>query len=272
MPTYALAPTLCHRYVVMKRLGALVVAAILLLVTAPMAAAWGPQGHTVVGAVADARLSPAAHAEVSRLLAGEATPTLAGVANWADQVRPSRPETAPWHYADIAENNCQYVPGINGDNGNNVIEAIRTQTAILGDTTKTDAERAEALKFVVHFVGDIHQPMHDAYSRDRGGNDIPLTYNGRRTNLHSVWDSGLLGTRGLNDTQYTQLIQGLPAPDLGGTDPAGWAQDTCQIAVGVYPSTSTIGAEYTNQYRPVAEGQLRLAGERLARLINATLT
>ncbi|SIL88802.1 Endonuclease [Mycobacteroides abscessus subsp. abscessus] len=256
----------------MKRLGALVVAATLLLVTAPLAAAWGPQGHNIVGAVADAKLSPAARAEVSRLLAGEATPTLAGVAKWADQVRPSRPETAPWHYADIAENNCQYAPAVNGDNGNNVIEAIRTQTAILGDTTKTDAERTEALKFVVHFVGDIHQPMHDAYARDRGGNDIPLTYNGRSTNLHSVWDSGLLNTRGLSDAQYAQVIEGLPAPDLGSADPVDWAQDTCQIAIGVYPSTSTIGTDYTNQYRPVAEAQLRLAGERLARLLNATLS
>ncbi|KRQ27346.1 MULTISPECIES: S1/P1 nuclease [Mycobacteroides] len=256
----------------MKKFGVLVVAAALLLVTAPLASAWGPQGHSIVGAVADAQLTPAARAEVSRLLAGQATPTLAGVANWADQVRPSRPNTAPWHYADIAENNCQYVPAINGDNGNNVIEAIRNQAAILGDTSKTDAERQEALKFVVHFVGDIHQPMHDAYARDRGGNDIPLTYNGRSTNLHSVWDSGLLNTRGLNDTQYTLVVQALPAPDLGSTDPVDWAQDTCHIAVGAYPNTSTIGTDYTNQYRPIAEAQLRLAGDRLARLINETLS
>ncbi|MBA0048889.1 S1/P1 nuclease [Mycobacteroides sp. LB1] len=255
----------------MKRLGALAVAVALLLATAPLAAAWGPQGHNIVGAVADSELTPAVRAEVSRLLAGEANPTLAGVANWADQVRPSRPDTAPWHYADIAENNCQYVPAINGDNGNNVIEAIRNQTAILADRSKPDAERREALKFVVHFVGDIHQPMHDGYARDRGGNDIPLTYNGRSTNLHSLWDSGLLNTRGLNDSQYTQVILGLPAPDLGGADPVDWAQATCQIAVGAYPSTSTIGVDYTNEYRPIAEAQLRLGGDRLARLINGTL-
>ncbi len=247
------------------------VAAVLLLTTAPLASAWGPQGHDIVGAIADAKLTPAARAEVTRLLTGEAKPTLAGVANWADQVRPSRPETAPWHYADIAENNCQYVPAINGDNGNNVIEAIRNQTAILGDTSKSDADRREALKFVVHFVGDIHQPMHDGYARDRGGNDIPLTYNGHSTNLHSLWDSGLLNTRGLSDAQYATVIQGLPEPDLGGTDPVEWAQDTCQIAVGAYPNTSTIGTDYTNKFRPIAEAQLRLAGERLARLINATL-
>ncbi|MUM16050.1 S1/P1 nuclease [Mycobacterium sp. CBMA271] len=252
----------------MKRLGALLIAAALLLVTAPLAAAWGPQGHNIVGAVADTKLTPAAKAEVARLLAGEANPTLAGVANWADQVRPSRPETAPWHYADIGENACHYVPGANGDN---VIEAIRTQTAILEDTSKPDAERRDALKFVVHFVGDIHQPMHAGYARDRGGNDIPLTYNGRSTNLHAVWDSGLLSTRGLSDAQYATVIEGLPAPELGSTDPAEWAQDSCQIAVGVYPNTSTIGADYTNQNRPIAESQLRSAGERLARLINATL-
>ncbi|MBB4855563.1 hypothetical protein HNP40_002970 [Mycobacteroides chelonae] len=245
------------------------VAAALLPLAAPLAAAWGPQGHNIVGAVADAKLTPAARAEVSRLLAGQANPTLAGVSNWADQVRPSRPETAPWHYADIAENNCHYVPA---DNGNNVIEAIRTQSAILGDRSKSDAERQEALKFVVHFVGDIHQPMHDGYARDRGGNDIPLTYNGRSTNLHSVWDSGLLNTRGLNDAQYTQVIQSLPAPELGSTDPVEWAQATCQIAVGAYPNTSTIGTDYTNQYWPIADAQLRLGGERLARLINETLT
>lgn len=252
----------------MKRIvSAALTAAALSLVSVAPASAWGVEGHGIVGSVASARLSPAATAEVAKLLQGESNPTLAGVASWADEYRssPAGAATAPWHFVDIAENGCVYAPAINGVGGANVIEAIRNQTAILADKSKPSDQRRDALKFVVHFVGDIEQPMHTGYARDRGGNSTKVTYNGKATNLHAVWDSGLLdgGTAARVDAQA--------APQLGSTDPVEWAQESCRIAVAAYPSGSVIGDAYTARYRPIAEAQLRLAGERLARLLTDTL-
>lgn len=252
----------------MKRIASvLATATALTFVSIAPASAWGVEGHGIVGDVAAAKLSPTASAEVAKLLQGEPNPTLAGVASWADEYRstPDGAATAPWHFVNIAENDCVYAPEINGSGGANVIETIRNQSAILADKAKPADQRRDALKFLVHFVGDIEQPMHTGYAKDRGGNSVKLTYNGRSTNLHAVWDSGLL------DGGSAARVAALPAPQPGSTDPAQWAQESCRIAVGAYPSSSVIGADYTAKYRPVAEAQLRLAGERLGRLLTDTL-
>ncbi|MEU7143728.1 S1/P1 nuclease [Nocardia sp. NPDC046473] len=255
--------------------------AAIVLSVPPAANAWGPQGHNTTGAIADLRLSAAARGEVARLLQGEPNPTLAGVSNWADEVRNNDPDlgkiSAPWHYVNIAENGCVYDPAVNGNDGQNVIEALRRQAAILADRSRADADRSQALKFIVHFVGDINQPMHAGYARDRGGNEIKVQYLGRNTNLHSVWDSRMLDTRHASDADEVQRLLALPAPNLPpaqpDSDPIRWAQDSCRIVEtpGVYPDSATIGDEYTRKFLPVAETQLRLAGELLGQLLNAVL-
>ncbi|WP_051727931.1 S1/P1 nuclease [Nocardia brasiliensis] len=253
----------------------------ILFAVAPPANAWGVQGHNTVGAIADLRLDPAARDQVSRLLAGEANPTLAGVANWADEVRRDDPDlgkrSAPWHYVNIGENGCVYDAAVNGNNGDNVVDALRAQTKILADRSRADAERAQALKFVVHFVGDIHQPLHAGYARDRGGNEFRVTYLGKATNLHSVWDSRLLDTRHASDAEELQRLLALPAPALPpaqpDSDPVQWAEDSCRVVntPGFYPASATIGDEYTQQFLPIAENRLRLAGERLGQLLNTVI-
>ncbi|MFI1918274.1 S1/P1 nuclease [Nocardia sp. NPDC020380] len=247
----------------------------------PGAHAWGVRGHDITGAIAELRLTAAARNEVGRLLAGEADPSLAGVANWADEVRANDPDlgkrSAPWHYVNIAENNCVYDAAVNGNDGQNVIEALRTQSSTLGDRTRSEDDRRQALKFIMHFVGDIHQPMHAGYARDRGGNEVKVRYLGKNTNMHAVWDRGMLDTRHVSDDEEVQRLLALPVPDLPAaqpdSDPVRWAQDSCRIVQtpGVYPDSTTIGEEYTRQFLPVAESQLRLAGERLGQLLNAVL-
>ena len=162
--------------------------------------------------------------------------------------------------------------------GQLIVEALKAQSAILGDRNLTDGERLQALKFVVHLVGDIHQPMHAGYGHDKGGNDFQLQFGNRGTNLHSLWDSGMLNTRKLDDAGYLPVLRALPAPKLARQsnpqrDPQNWAEASCRISVqpSVYPATHTIGDEYAERYRPVAEAQLRLAGENLAQLLNRVL-
>ena len=120
--------------------------------------------------------------------------------------------------------------------------------------------------------------MHAGYAHDKGGNDFQLQFGNRGTNLHSLWDSGMLNTRKLDDTGYLPVLQGQRAPKLARQsnpqrDPQAWAEASCRISMqaGVYPASHKIGDEYTERYRPLAEAQLRLAGENLAQLLNRVL-
>lgn len=252
------------------------------LLIAPLPAlAWGPLGHRLVARLAESDLDPQARAEIARLLRDEAEPGLAGIANWADNLREQDPglgkASARWHFVNLADHDCTYDPPRDCPDGKCVIEAIRAQGAILADRGRSDGERLQALKFVVHLVGDVHQPMHAGYARDRGGNDFQTQYQGKGGNLHRVWDSGLLNSRGLDEDGYLATLRALPLPASHPValppDSEAWARQSCAIATapGVYPPRAKLDTAYYEQQRPVAERSLRLAGARLAALLNASL-
>jgi nuclease S1 len=240
--------------------------------------AWGPQGHRLVAAVAEARLSPKTRQEVARLLRGEPEPTLVGVSNWADDLRENNTDlgrrSARWHYVNLAEDGCTYDAARDCPNGDCVIEAIRRQQALLADRRQPDAVRAQALKFLVHVVGDVHQPLHAGYARDRGGNDFQLQVDGRGSNLHRVWDGNIVTGMGSDEAQNLSRLRALRTPrGLGNLSPARWAEASCRIVLreGFYPKLGTLAPDYLPRWRPTADAQLRLAGERLARLLERTL-
>lgn len=246
--------------------------------TAP-AYAWGPQGHRLVGAIAEAELSPHARAEVARLLRGEPEPTLAGVSNWADDLREHDPDlgrrSARWHYVNLAEDGCAYVATSHCPDGDCVIEAIRRQEALLADRRQPDAVRAQALKFLVHFVGDIHQPLHAGYAKDRGGNTHQVQVGGSGSNLHRVWDGDIVTAATRNEKRNLRRLRGMPAP--AGLDDgafAEWAEASCRIVrrEGFYPPQGALAPTYLKRWRPVADAQLRLGADRLARLLNRALS
>lgn len=263
----------------------LLITALLCLLAAP-AHAWGPRGHRLVGHLAQARLDPAALAQVEILLRGveaEEKRSLAGISTWADELRERDPglgrRSARWHYVNIGESGCRFEPKRDCPEGDCVIGAINAQAAILADRSRSDAERLQALRFVVHFVGDVHQPMHAGFARDRGGNTVQVnlrdgTRDGRGTNLHALWDSGLF--HGLRESEPRHLAKleerAVNVPANG--DPAKWAEESCEIALrdGVYPPRPRVGQRYVDAWRPVAEERIVIAGHRLAELLNRTLT
>jgi hypothetical protein len=152
--------------------------------------AWGSVGHRVLARVAASRLSTHTRQEVKTLLSGR---SLAAVSTLPDEWRTTtRPETAPWHFVDIPKSETTYDPARDCQNGDCVIEAIARQQAILSDHTKTKKARTEALIFLVHLVGDVHQPLHCADDHDRGGNEVQVQFFGIDDNLHAVWDSSLI--------------------------------------------------------------------------------
>lgn len=256
------------------------------MVGIPPAAAWGRLGHRLVGTLAEHDLRPAARAEVARLLAGEPHPTLAGVSAWADDVRANDPvlgrRSAPWHYVNLGERGCTYEAARDCPGGDCVIEAIGQQAAVLRDREQPLAARRQALKFLVHFVGDVHQPLHTAFAHDKGGNTrqirIPTATGDRGGNLHGWWDSGMLEARSRDEAHHLQRLAAMPLAVALPREPlppdaAAWAVEACAIALspGFYPPGARLPRDYAARWMPVADAQMRRAGTRLAQILNAAL-
>ena len=175
--------------------------------------AWGPSGHEIVGRIAEQHLTPATAQLIHELLnAGNTNTEIhisdSGVANWPDFIRSDRPETAPWHFVDIPFEAVQYDPERDcRQHGGCIIEAIGRFRSVLADRQTNGAARVEALKFLVHFVADIHMPLHCAERHgDRGGNLVWVLWPGdaQAMKLHAVWDTKFV-EKNLHDRSLTAL-------------------------------------------------------------------
>ena len=248
----------------------------LLLFSLPMpAAAWGPAGHRIVATLAEAELRPVAKAEVRKLTGGH---SLADIATWADDLRddPSRHalarSTAPLHYVNFADPQCRYDAARECRQGRCVVAAIERYAAVLADRDESAATRAQALRFVVHFVADVHQPLHAGYRDDRGGNRYQVQFEGRGTHLHAVWDSRVLASRGLGWQRHARALARMPLPRATGSPPQ-WAEESCRATrdEGVYPQRHRVDRAWLEQRRPLAERQVRRAAARLAVVLEQAL-
>jgi hypothetical protein len=188
-------------------------AVVVMLGAVPSASAWGCKGHQVVALIAERHLDHRAREMAAQLLAAapahpdlrhscpEVGDWLADASTWADDIRHVRPDTAPWHFIDVprgvADSDLvKYCPLRSGC----ITSALADELRTLRDPSQTPEARAEALRFLIHFVGDIHQPLHASTNNDLGGNCVPVTFFGRMPaplnpqtavfvpNLHEVWD------------------------------------------------------------------------------------
>ncbi|HEX7368717.1 MAG TPA: S1/P1 nuclease [Rhodanobacteraceae bacterium] len=261
----------------MRSLHRLFVVALALALAAPPAFAWGPRGHMIVARLAEAQLTPRAWAEAQKLLAVRGARHLSDVAAWADDLRDTDPalfrETHRMHFVNFHSRDCIYRPPRDCRRGECAVAAIAKYSAILANRANPPAERAGALAFVVHFVGDVHQPLHADYRHDAGGNDFQVRWHGRGTNLHKVWDSLMLDTPQLSAARYAHKLAAETSPIATGGTPAEWAEESCRIDRddGVYPASHFIDEAYVARELPIAEQRLRQAGARLAELLNRDL-
>jgi len=252
--------------------------AMLLILFPAIALAWGPSGHRMVAQLAEERLDSRSHAEVRHLLGVLGARSLADIANWADEMRsdPAQRElsraTSRLHFVNFTDSRCTYDAPRICANGQCVVAAIQRHAAVLGDRSATDRSRAEALRYLVHFVGDAHQPLHAGYRSDRGGNNHQVRFNGKGSNLHAIWDSPVLASRRLRWNDHARRLERQPLSD-NSTDPLAWAEQSCRISRdgGLYPQGRTIDKAYLERMRPIAERQIRRAGKRLANLLNRAL-
>jgi len=235
--------------------------------------AWGSQGHHVIARLASAQLSAKAQREVQRLLALEPGATLESISIWADNNR--APETARWHYVNLPRGDCRYDAARDCPQGQCVVAAIERQMAVLASDamTSTDDERLLALKYLVHFVGDVHQPLHAGHEDDRGGNRFQLQAFMVGTNLHALWDTGMIRHRDESMAAMSQRLLSAPRPAPHDktliASAADAAEESCRIvgSPGFYPARQ-LDLEYVEKFMPVLEQRLVLAATRLAALLN----
>ena len=235
------------------------------------AAAWGPQGHRLVAGLAESRLSAAARAEAERLLALEPGATLASVSMWADENRTLA--TGPWHYVNFVRGEaCRYDATRVCVEGQCIVGAIERQRAVLASRAPDD-ERLLALKYLVHLVTDAHQPLHGGFGDDRGGNTVPVELSGLPTNLHAVWDTGLIeqwpgGWSALRDAVAAERV---PAAADAGAVAA--VEESCRVVAttGFYPDPPAIDADYRDRWSRTLVRRLALAAHRLGQTLEAAL-
>jgi hypothetical protein len=258
----------------------------LALVTFPVPAlAWGYEAHRVIAEIAEQFLAPQTAHQVRELLAIENVTTLADVSTWADEIRLQHPETGPWHYVNIpitlpTGEPAEYDAGRDCAQGACVVAKIEQFEHVLSDQKAPERQRLEALKYIVHFIGDAHQPLHVSNDHDRGGNDVPVIFLGLPSNLHAVWDSGIItpAVKGNERAYALQLVQSISEKQRQQWSEGtliSWVNEGHEIAArtiyGELPHAATLPDDYENKALPIVNEQLERAGVRLAVLLDASL-
>lgn len=248
---------------------------------------WGGEGHNLVARIAQVQLSAKVRAKIDAILGPNVT--IVTISSWADSVRRDRPETGPWHYVDIPIDMPHLDMARDCAKGDCVIQAIANFRAALRNPATPAEKRKEALEFIVHFVGDMHQPLHSSDNKDKGGNDVRVQLAGadRPGNLHGAWDSGMLAHLGKEDDLYPVLLKvalkNRKKWSKGSVE--DWAEESHKAAVDVTygklpvkpvagtPNTTPIplDAAYEEAAQPLIRLQIEKAGDRLARVLNETL-
>jgi hypothetical protein len=254
---------------------------ILLSLVPARAFAWGSEGHRIIAEIAEQYLEPETVRQVRALLDIENATTPADVASWADQIRPQHRETAPWHFVDIPISAPGYDATRDCAGGNCVVAKIEDFVAEFRNRSLPGPERLDALKFVVHFVGDLHQPLHASDDNDRGGNEVRVEFLGHRTNLHAVWETAILAPAVSGDERgyALRLVRDI-TPEKIAAWQAGttidWANESHAVAMitiyGRLPhDAGTLPEAYENAALPLVNEQLERAGVRLAFVLNRAL-
>ena len=266
------------------------------------ALAFGTLGHRTIAEIAERGLAPEAQAEVTELLKVAPRNNLADLSTWPDELRddPNAQEqakvTARWHYMNFPKGRCELSIARACPDGHCLVPRLNMQIVRLANRALPAVQRAEALGFVVHLFGDLHQPLHLGYALDKGGNDFQINMGPNSApvivtnpgiqaaragaNLHSLWDSLIFDLPSLDLIEEADQINVLTMP--GKIVPTQLARivnveliarESCKIVQtpGFYPTSHLISAAYLNQMRPRAQMRVALAGVRLAALLNRTL-
>lgn len=241
---------------------------------------WGVTGHRVVGAIAQKHLSKKAKKKLRELIGKE---SLQQWANWPDFIKSDTTGTwtkaGPWHYVNVPGNldRDAFMAALKNLKGENLYTQIKAMTEQLKNESLSTAERQIALRFLIHFIGDLHQPLHVGREADLGGNRIKVTWFDKETNLHSLWDNSLVDFQQYSYSEYAKTLDILSEEvenALENSSLEDWFYDSYVLANKVYasvPADGKLSYKYNYIFKEDLDRQLLKGGLRLAKLLNDAL-
>jgi hypothetical protein len=252
--------------------------------------AWGPTGHRAVGAIAEKYLDLPVALKISQILDKQ---SLAKVSTWPDEIK-SAPQTYSytysWHYTEWKDESHDHDEA---SSSGKLISSLREQAAILKDPAATKEKKSFALKFLVHLIGDLHMPFHVGNGLDQGGNKCRVTFHGKQTNLHALWDEGMIDFSKLSFSELAAFTSQVRTREeilaWKSGDILDWARESKELRATIYPDSTNakqycqseifnsqeaipkLAYEYSYKFMPVIEQRLFQAGLRLAVVLNEAL-
>ncbi len=233
---------------------------------------WGQNGHRATGEIAQNHLSKKAKKEIDKLLQGK---SLAFVSTYADEIKSDSKyrEYGPWHYVNLPSGETKYNLATANPDGD-LLAALKKCKAVLQDESASREEKEFYLKMLVHFVGDLHQPLHAGRGEDKGGNDIQVRWYNDGTNIHSVWDTKMIESYNMSYTELAENTRDLTKAEkqqiASGTFEE-WMYESKELSKKVYDSVEIgekLGYRYMYDWFPVVQEQLQKGGIRLAQVLN----
>ncbi|SFK98959.1 S1/P1 Nuclease [Pseudovibrio ascidiaceicola] len=233
--------------------------------------AWGKTGHRVTGLIAEEFLSETAQMKVEEILGTE---NLVDASTWPDFMRsdtsPFWKNSGPYHYVNTKRG--EGYDAANAPEHGDAVTALTDFRATLEDENAPLEDRQLALRFIVHIVGDLHQPMHAGYADDRGGNAVKLEFFWEKTNLHRLWDTDLIEHGGLSYTELSERLlrrlEDQQAEDWKEPDPLVWISESVSYRDGLYPSETNLSYGYVFKHRETLHRRLTQGGVRIAAYLN----
>lgn len=256
-----------------RKLHALIALSLIVLLPSQVFA-WGEKAHRIIGALAWQKLSDQAKRQVEWLLPEESSDPdgpLAAVSMWADRQSANYREQARWHFVAIPLSAAEYDEKRDCADGNCLVVALNNQKVIL-ESGGPRKERADALKYVVHLVGDVHQPLHCADNDDRSGNLVQVKFLGQISNLHKVWDFDMVEASKMNVQQYVEELKEFKVSR--GFWIEQWVNDSHAIAqkyAYVIPQDRELGNTYYRRNESIMTQQLAQASEKLVQILEEAL-
>lgn len=237
--------------------------------------AFGQTGHRITGNIAQRYLTEETKIALKQILGNE---SLAEASNYADEMRSNPSEfwqkqSSPYHYVTVPKG--KRYKDVGAPTKGDAVFALNKYSKIVRDPSASHEDKRLALKFVIHLIGDLHQPFHVGNGTDRGGNDVKVTFFDRETNLHSVWDSGMINHKQLSFTEWSNwLNRQISEQDIkkwSETNPLVWIEESAKIRDNIYPETSSLKYRYLYENLPILKLRLKQAGVRMAAYLNELL-
>ncbi|TRX59397.1 S1/P1 nuclease [Fulvivirga sp. M361] len=233
------------------------------------ASGWGITGHRVIGKIAEMHLSKRVKKKLTAILSNE---SLAEVSTWMDEIRSDRQydHTHDWHWVTIPDE-MTYQQTEKNKNGD-IIASIERLIKELKSGGLTEKQETEHLKMLIHLVGDIHQPLHVGTGKDKGGNDVKVKWFWENSNLHRVWDSGMIDKKQYSYSELADRLKRTSKRDIIQLQAASvldWANESKSFRKQYYdlPEDNSINYNYMYQHWSTVELRLLQAGVRLAGIL-----